>query len=182
MEVWKASLFGCFDHVPATLFAIICWPIGPCCLHLAAATKAMNGCMAPYYMLWYCGVFGYAFNRERIRLYYGIGGDCCTDCLIWYCCPFCAGVQEYRETILRGLEKKEAPLANIVVYSVPGQPGPAYVNAGQPNPVYAQPPNYAVPPPQPPNYAVPPAQYPNYPIPNNPEAQPIIIEDSSDSD
>jgi hypothetical protein len=107
--------------------------------------------MAPYYMVCYCGVVGYAFNRERIRLKYGIGGDCCTDCLIWWCCPCCAGVQEFREMNLRELEKKDTPSTKLTVY----------VNGGQPASAYPQP--------------------PNYPVINNPAPQANIIEYSSSS-
>ena len=151
MEAWRANICGCFEHVPACLLSFFCWPLGTCCLHLSAASKAMNGCMAPYYMVCYCGIVGYALNRERIRLHYNIGGDCCSDCLIWYCCPCCAGVQEFREVILRGLDPKQAPVNTVIVYA--NQPGPGYPNPGQPNPGYPQPPNYALPPGQNPSYA-----------------------------
>ena len=149
MEPWKSHLFGCFTNIPATLCAFCCFPHGHCCLHLYASTKAMNSCLTPYCMIFYCGVLGHAFNRERIRLYYNIEGHCCLDCIVWVYCPCCAGIQECSE-----VKRRE----NSSISRNPDQPIFVQVNTGQPVINYGQPTGY---PPQ--AYNNPPQAYNNPP-------------------
>ena len=108
MEPWKANLFDCYENIPATLLSFLCWPLGPCYLHLRAAKKAIKSCIAPYCILCYCGVVGCSINRYRIRKYHGIRGDCLSDFLIWCCCSCCASVQEFRETKIRARRNNKA--------------------------------------------------------------------------
>lgn len=168
MEPWKADFFGCCMHIPASLCAFMC-PLGPCCLHLSAATAAMNSCMTPYCMIFYCGIFGHAFNRERIRLYYNIQGECCLDCIVWCCCPCCASVQEFRETGLRREAQNKLSALVFVPVNV-SQPPVNYSQPGDynPNAGYTPQAGYPV---APPGYMS--VQNPNYP--QNPASPPGIM-------
>ena len=61
-----------------------------------------SGTMA-FVCAFFCCCIGNAFNRNKVREFLGLSGNCFVDCLGYWCfCYYCMATQEYRELASSG--------------------------------------------------------------------------------
>lgn len=102
---WTSGLFDCFDPIGTCCLAAWC----PCVQYGKTRARSKNpsdmdpsGCngdCAAWCAL-QCisaGPLLQCMNRGQLRNKHNIDGNACTDCLISYCCNWCALVQEDKE-------------------------------------------------------------------------------------
>ncbi|KAK6134295.1 hypothetical protein DH2020_031918 [Rehmannia glutinosa] len=82
---WSTGLCDCFSDVSNS----------------CGASGALYGLIA---YLTGCACIYSCFYRSRMRSQYMLAEDPCTDCLIHFCCEYCALCQEYRELQHRGFD------------------------------------------------------------------------------
>ena len=103
---WQHGLCGCFDNCGLCIISyfVPCYTFGKnaeavgegCCLCCCLYTLPIANIIAAFQI------------RGKIREQKGIEGTACNDCLMIWCCPFCALVQEAQEVQLDGMQINRA--------------------------------------------------------------------------
>ena len=97
---WEESLSACCSS--PLFFVAWCVPLGVCALQgLAAGKLSENGFIVPFLNVLYCGPIGGMINRETIKNKLDINEDWTESCFVWFFCPPCAAIQEYKEVLSR---------------------------------------------------------------------------------
>jgi Cys-rich protein (TIGR01571 family) len=102
---WEAQLCGCCDDYCLCYVTCTNYITMDFLQMIAVDMVTEEGVCSTYCLNCWLLTIGHALNRGRLRASLNIKGDCCTDCLMWWCCPLCAVIQEYKEA---KLSKKRA--------------------------------------------------------------------------
>ena len=97
MSEWKANSCDCCNLLPVWLASCIC----PCIIQGITIweLKQQGGC-GECLMGAFCLCVGFALNRNKLRKFYNIKGNCVADCMCYFCCFYsCLSTQEYLHTI-----------------------------------------------------------------------------------
>lgn len=98
MGNFEKNIYNCCSDPKICIFAF-CIPGGVCCLQAAAVDIGYGqGKFIPYLFPLCLGCIGGAVNRYKIRERFSLEGTAVNDLVVWCFLPFCAAVQEYKET------------------------------------------------------------------------------------
>lgn len=101
MSEWSVKLFECFAAPIAYLWSY-CIPCGIACMQATNAKLVVPEDNAPIkaclFAVFLC-CFGTGLNRTEIRKHLSINGSYVEDCILTWCLPCCAMVQEWREVM-----------------------------------------------------------------------------------
>ncbi|OMJ84438.1 hypothetical protein SteCoe_14449 [Stentor coeruleus] len=123
---WEAHLCGCCDDYCLCYISCCGGPVTFDFLQMIAVDLVTEeGVCSSYCLDCWLWTIGNALNRGRFRASLNIKGDCCTDCLIWWCCPLCATIQEYKEAKLSKRRAIAAAQSSQPAYIMP--PGGAVI-------------------------------------------------------
>ncbi|XP_060196461.1 protein PLANT CADMIUM RESISTANCE 2-like [Lycium barbarum] len=115
---WSTGFCDCFSDV--TNCCITCW----CpCITFGQISEIVDkgavscGASGALYLLLEvltgCGCMYSCFYRTKIRKQYNLPESPCGDCLLHFCCEWCALCQEYRELKHRGYDMSIGWQANM---------------------------------------------------------------------
>ncbi|KAK6134245.1 hypothetical protein DH2020_032007 [Rehmannia glutinosa] len=106
---WSTGLCDCFSDVSNC--CITCWcpciTFGQIAEIVDRGSTSCGASGALYGLIAYltgCACIYSCFYRSRMRSQYMLAEDPCADCLIHFCCEYCALCQEYRELQHRGFD------------------------------------------------------------------------------
>eukprot|EP00668_Euglena_longa_P038245 GGOE01049240.1.p2 GENE.GGOE01049240.1~~GGOE01049240.1.p2 ORF type:complete len:116 (-),score=29.34 GGOE01049240.1:479-826(-) len=101
MSGWNASLFGCLSDIPLC-FMTWCLPCIPSGRTLAWVRGKPDDSMLYIVATCIIGWFGFFcclgfYNRDKMRMKFGIQGSFLMDCFVSWCCLCCSMEQQARQ-------------------------------------------------------------------------------------